>query len=61
MSYPKALAKQCEKNKRWSFFFTSSPINSPGMSRPIHQGKLAEALIKVVGGVASLANAMAIH
>ncbi|KAI1359000.1 hypothetical protein F5Y08DRAFT_93100 [Xylaria arbuscula] len=37
-----ALAKQCEKKKRWSFFFVSTPLNMPG-------------------GVASLANAMAIH
>ncbi|RGP78257.1 hypothetical protein FLONG3_3572 [Fusarium longipes] len=36
-----ALAVQCLKRKRWSFFFVSTPLNSPG-------------------GVASLANAMAI-
>lgn len=24
------LAKLCEKNKRWSFFFTSAPLNYTG-------------------------------
>ncbi len=25
-----ALAKECEAQKRWSFFFTSAPLNLPG-------------------------------
>ncbi|THX23339.1 hypothetical protein D6D10_10340 [Aureobasidium pullulans] len=37
-----ALAKQCEQEQRWSFFFMSTPLNMPG-------------------GIASLANAVAIH
>ncbi|KAJ9143786.1 hypothetical protein NKR23_g6400 [Pleurostoma richardsiae] len=37
-----ALAKQCEKKKRWTFLFVSTPFNLPG-------------------GIASLANAVAIH
>jgi hypothetical protein len=24
------LAAECEKEKRWTFFMTSSPINTPG-------------------------------
>jgi len=35
------LAEECEKKKRWTFFFTSAPFNVPG-------------------GVASLANALAL-
>ncbi|KAH0287576.1 hypothetical protein M436DRAFT_35268 [Aureobasidium namibiae CBS 147.97] len=37
-----ALAIQCEQERRWSFFFLSTPMNMPG-------------------GIASLANAVAIH
>lgn len=25
-----ALARMCEKNERWSFFFTSAPLNYTG-------------------------------
>ncbi len=29
----KALSKACEERQRWTFFFTSAPLNTPGEHR----------------------------
>lgn len=54
-----ALAKQCEKKKRWSFFFISSPMNVPG--KPCLSIFISQVINRFAGGIASLANALAIH
>jgi len=57
-----ALAKQCETKKRWSFVFVSAPLNTPGIK--VHFLFLSHIeLSKLIrsGGVASLANALAIQ
>ena len=54
-----ALAKQCEEKNRWSFFFMSAPMNVPGESCCLYLFFLLAK--RLIGGIASLANALAIH
>lgn len=54
----KALSKQCREKQRWSFFFMSTPLNMPGENSLV---LISWTWLMGAGGIASLANAIAIH
>ena len=58
-----ALAKQCKDKDRWSFFFMSTPMNVSGARKELRCLRFNRVVMAnyLLGGVASLANSLAIH